>query len=966
MEKLKGNVTFAQYTSLFKSSFMKSIYLLLLCFSFWADSLSGQIKFANRNDLLGEKDQHSAVPVGIADMNGDGLDDIISLNFGSILNIQYQTPDSARPFVRYEIPLGIDNAEQNDICIADFNNDGANDIMAVGSYDRVKVLYNIPYTYSFNLTHIAVTPFFSQGASAGDFNHDGWVDVVMLNDNGANYTLLNDGVGHLVEADLFDFTTVPPSDNSGNYGSLYTDFDMDGDLDFYIAKCRQGVNNPADPRRIDVLFVNDGLGNYTEDAARYGLADGRQTWTADFGDIDNDGDLDLFKTQHDVISELYENIGNDTFINITPFTGLNITGVPLQGMIRDLDNDGFQDILVSGDRVDCYHNNGNKTFTKVDPFNAVIFGTFALGDLNHDGFTDIYASKVIPFNNPDPLREDILYLNQKNDNHFLALSLEDNELNTSAIGAMALLYGPWGVQVREVRAGEQYGVSNGHEMIFGLGSQTTYDSLIIRWADGTREHYDQLATDKTWSLTKGGCQKEPLAILDQLVVLCNQDSVTLSLDSDLPIIQWSNGSNADTIVVKEPGIYFATLADNDGCPLLTTPVEVGLDPDTIRPTLFYEGNTQLCHGEVALLSVSAGAAYQWSTGQATQTIEATESGDYYALVQGYCKSQDSDTLHLEFLVPEYPVTTNDTFLPGESAILTATGDNVQWYADPFGINPIGSGNTIQLDNLTDTVTVYAQNSAVLEGVDGQAGPASQQGITKYNAAFVNGGLLFDVLEPIVLHQITVYTDSVGTRIIDINNGLDFFYEHQADLSAGKTDISLEIELPVGSYTMTTNTDINNQEFGANSPYLWRSSEGVLYPYEVPGVLSITNSTFGSDFFYYFYDWKISTADKLCGSDFAPATALIDLGTATHEVSTALDGVVVTPNPTDGSCTIVVKSSGSVDIQVYSVEGYPLPVRNNVLIEQQSYSLDMSDYAPGIYLVRMIQNGRSTTQKIVRL
>ena len=86
-----------------------------------------------------------------------------------------------------------------------------------------------------------------------------------------------------------------------------------------------------------MIFVNDGQGNYTEDAANYGLADGRQTWTADFGDIDNDGDMDLFKTQHDVISELYENIDNDTFINITPNTGLNIGGVPLQGMLRDLD-----------------------------------------------------------------------------------------------------------------------------------------------------------------------------------------------------------------------------------------------------------------------------------------------------------------------------------------------------------------------------------------------------------------------------------------------------------------------------------------------------------------------------------------------------------------------------------------------------------------------------------------------------
>jgi hypothetical protein len=129
--------------------------------------------------------------------------------------------------------------------------------------------------------------------------------------------LINDGTGNLVKQDLFDFITVPTSDNSGNYGSVYTDFDMDGDLDLYIAKCRQGVNDPSDPRRIDALFVNDGTGFYTQNAKAYGLADGHQTWTADFGDFDNDGDLDLFKTQHDVISELDENIDNDTFINIT-------------------------------------------------------------------------------------------------------------------------------------------------------------------------------------------------------------------------------------------------------------------------------------------------------------------------------------------------------------------------------------------------------------------------------------------------------------------------------------------------------------------------------------------------------------------------------------------------------------------------------------------------------------------------
>src|SRR5687767_10981497 len=396
---------------------MKSRFSIFIFLSVLTLSAAGQATFTDRNDLLANRDMHSAVPVAIADMNGDGLDDIVTLNEGTNLSVQYQTPDPQRRFIRFNLEIDLAVNEQNDICIADFNNDGANDIFTIGSYDRIKILYGVPYSYDFSLVTQFITPFFSQGASTGDFNGDGWVDIVILNDNGLNYTLVNDGAGNLVEDTIFDFVTVPKSDNSGNYGSVYTDFDMDGDNDFYIAKCRQNVNSQTDPRRINVLFVNDGNNNYTEDAANYGLASGRQTWTTDFGDIDNDGDLDVFMTQHDVISELYENIDNDTFINITGSTGIEIIGIPLQGMFSDFDNDGFLDILTTGDRVDFYRNNGDRTFTRQDLFGNIVFGTYGLGDLNADGFTDVYASRVIPFNNPDLVREDILYLNEGNDNH---------------------------------------------------------------------------------------------------------------------------------------------------------------------------------------------------------------------------------------------------------------------------------------------------------------------------------------------------------------------------------------------------------------------------------------------------------------------------------------------------------------------------------------------------------------------
>ena len=946
---------------------MRNFLLAFLSVFITSDLLIGQAQFTLRNDLLAEKDMHSAVPVAVADMNGDKLDDLVILDFGSNMFIQYQTPDPARPFVRYEVPVDIDNAEQNDIIIADFNNDGSNDILAVGSYDRVKVLYSVPFTYSFTLTYIVVTPFFSQGASCGDFNHDGWVDVVMLNDNGLNYTLMNDGTGQLVEQDLFNFVTEPSSDNSGNYGSVYTDFDMDGDLDFYIAKCRQGVNNPSDPRRINVLFVNDGTGNYVQDAANYGLASGRQTWTADFGDIDNDGDLDCFMTQHDVISELYENINNDTFINITPTTGLNIGGVPLQGMIRDFDNDGWQDILACGDRVDFYHNNGDKTFTKSDPFEARIFGTFGLGDLNNDGFTDIYASTVIPFNNPDPINEDMLFLNQGNDNHYLGLNLAETDDNPSAIGAMALLYGPWGTQIREVRGGEQYGVSNTHGMIFGLGQHTTYDSLVIRWPDGTREHFEGLTVDQTWSLRKGGCKQIPLKVFDPLTVLCSNDSITLKNETGMPLVTWSNGSVADSIVIKSPGLYFAVLQDDNGCPVYTQPMEVGQDPDTIKPIIFYEGASVLCGGDAAILALPAGQGYLWSTGETTQIIEVTSTGEYYALVDGYCIAQPSDTVQLDFVVPELPVTTQDTIKPGESAIVTATGDSIVWFMDPFGNFQIGTGNTLELDNLTDTTTVYAQNYQSIDGRDFDLGPAQHQGLTKYNAAFVNGGLLFDVLEDIVLHQITVFTDSAGTRSIDINNGVDFFYEYYVDIVPGMNVVNLDVVLPAGSYTITTNTDQNNTEFGVNSPYLWRTSEGVDYPYEIPGVVSITNSTFGSDFYYYFYDWKVSTLDRYCESALVPATVILDLETSTQESGNPGQAIIVNPNPTTGHCSIGLQLNGEYTLEVMSLDGVKVVnAREQETPDAGLFNLDLSSYPAGTYLVRVRHQNTVYTQKLVKL
>jgi hypothetical protein len=489
---------------------------------------------------------------------------------------------------------------------------------------------------------------------------------------------------------------------------------------------------------------------------------------------------------------------------------------------------------------------------------------------------------------------------------------------------------------------------------------------VIRWADGTRESFDGVEIDKTSILRRGGCQGVDLEMFSKLAILCNNDSLVLKVEDVLASTLWSNGSTADSLIVKEPGLYYVTLKYIDKCPIRTVPIEVTSDPDTIQPLIYYTGNPQLCNGENALLALPSGASYLWSTGDTTQIIQATQTGDYFASVEGYCKQQLSDTLHLEFFIPEPPVTTQDTFLPGESAILTATGDHIEWYADPFKIYYLGSGNSFQLDNLTDTVTIYAQNSESIDGQDFQLGPVTQAGVNKYNATFVNGGLVFEVYESIIIHQVTVYTDSIGPRIIEVNNGNEFFYEHQEELGVGATQINLEFTLAPGIYTITTNTDLNNLVFGQNSPYLWRSSEGILYPFEIPGIMAITNSTFGSDFFYYFYDWKVSTLDKFCYTELVPATAVLDLGSATNQSDFNDHSIVLAPNPTDGLTTLTVKTSGAMEIMLTSMEGSVMLRKSNFTEENSDFLLDLTSFPSGIYVVKLIQQGKSFTRKIVRL
>ena len=437
-----------------------------------AGSLHAQISFTNQNNMLTDSDHHSGVAVAIADMNDDHLDDIVRLSDGEILTVEYQTENGT--FTPYMFG-NVANQSQWSMCVADVDNNGFGDVMC-GDYNTTKIITASPEGNTFSVAQMPGADFFAQASNFADINNDGFLDAFVCNDDAESRIFGNNGDGTFSMADHWiDMTTTPASDNSGNYGSIWTDFDNDGDLDLYIAKCRQGVGDPTDPRRINALFVNDGQNNYSENADEYGLKIGWQSWTADFNDIDNDGDLDVFLTNHDYSNQLLLNDGTGHYTEITETSGMTVTNFPLQGVMRDFDNDGFVDILISGDDDKLLHNNGDNTFTEITGlFDDDQIHSYAIGDLNHDGFLDIYASYANGYTTPNPGKEDIIWINGGNDNNFFAVDLIGIESNRDGVGARIEIYGDWGIQVREIRAGESYGIMNSMTAHFGLGTGDFY------------------------------------------------------------------------------------------------------------------------------------------------------------------------------------------------------------------------------------------------------------------------------------------------------------------------------------------------------------------------------------------------------------------------------------------------------------------------------------------------------------
>ncbi len=260
------------------------------------------------------------------------------------------------------------------------------------------------------------------GVGIADLNNDGLQDIIFAGNQVSSRVYLNQG--------NFKFKDITSNfeglTNNQWFGSVtVVDINSDGWPDVYLT-----ATTSKDPqKRKNRLWVNNGVKNgmdptFTEMAEKYGIADTSYSTNATFFDYDLDGYLDLYILNNTVTQrmnafyrqkivdgsaanndKLYHNNGNGTFTDVTKQAGIVYEGYGLGLAVGDVNKDGYPDIYISNDFMSndlLYINQGDGTFKneikKYISYQSKSSMGDDMADVNNDGYPDIFTLDMMPEN----------------------------------------------------------------------------------------------------------------------------------------------------------------------------------------------------------------------------------------------------------------------------------------------------------------------------------------------------------------------------------------------------------------------------------------------------------------------------------------------------------------------------------------------------------------------------------------
>lgn len=390
---------------------------------------------------------------------------------------------------------------------------------------------------------------------------------------------------------------------------------------------------------------------------------------------------------------------------------------------------------------------------------------------------------------------------------------------------------------------------------------------------------------------------------------------------------------------------------------------------------FTANKTAICPGESIAFSDNSGGsptAWKWtftggnpaSSTQQNPTVTYASPGNYQVkLTVTNSLGADSVTKTQYVVVDQAPAAPTGTdgvvCQPGGIVNLSATGSGtLEWYTAQTGGSPVATGPTYS-PNISSTTTYYVGVAAA--GATQKVGATDKSiGAGGYFTANNDRRMYFDVTKTVTIKTVKIDANTAGDRTIEI---LD---------ANGAAVATKTVTLVKGLNTATLNVTINPGtgyaiKLAASSTNdLYRNTDGANYPYSISGVVSITGTdaaTTPEIYYYYFYDWEVSTTG--CPSVRTPVKGTVDNCTGLDN-STFTQAIHIYPNPSNGQLNISGLSTlnNTLQVEVRNTLGQlvyqeSIAVSKNVDVKQ----VDISRLPAGVYLLRLSSETGAVTHRI---
>lgn len=518
-----------------------------------------QIHFSEVASPSGLSSNLNNTGASFVDINGDSLPDIYTTYAtgepSNVSGAQYykNNGDGTFSIVNSATPLPPGDVIYTGV-IADYDNDNDMDIFVSGN----QIFYMFRNDGVLGFTNVSSSAGFSNlsgnvfGASWLDYNLDGYVDLFLATAGNASHILLKNNTNGTFSDVTIDMK-INLAASTNVRGLAVADYDRDGDPDIFVANYNQSNH----------FFRNDRT-QFTEIASQMGVQfPGITNAHSQFADFDNDGDFDLYIGRGEGVAppNLMRNENNgQSFTNVTASAGFPI--VSSNGStFSDLDNDGDLDLVgvyVNSSFFGIMRNNNDGTFTDVTSGSGLLSTNsqtaVSAADYDRDGRMDLFAATLYD------AKDELYHNTTTNTNNWIGFKLSGVYSNTAAIGSILDLYAGGNRMTRYVDGGFSMMGQNDLTQHFGLGSETTVDSVVIHWPSGRRTEVIPSSLNQYFSISE-----------DTSVSISVPQAVTVTSASKIEVnLEWtstdpnssfriyrsqSSGSNYTPVGTVLPGHY---------------------------------------------------------------------------------------------------------------------------------------------------------------------------------------------------------------------------------------------------------------------------------------------------------------------------------------------------------------------------------------------------------------------------